>query len=122
MATASTPTLGGVSLPMPAEQDYWREYRGGTLEMADGSIVHDLVDTTPRHHFRLRWNFATSTQKSTIQTRWDAIKDTTATYVSIEGVSYTVTQPEGAKLDIKPVVTAGGDIKFHITMELVEDS
>ena len=122
MATATTPTLGGVSLPMPAEQPYVRLFRGGTLEMADGSIVKDLVDTTVRYRFTLKWKLITATQKGTIQTQWDAIKNATATYVSIENSSHTVTQPDGAELEVTPRVTAGGDIKFDVTMELIEDS
>jgi hypothetical protein len=50
------------------------------------------------------------------------IKNTTATYTTITGGSYTVTRPEGGELEIEPVVTAGGDIKFNVSMELVEDS
>ena len=122
MATATQPTLGGVTLAYPAKQTYGRFFRGGTLEMADGSIVKDLVDTTVRYRFRLSWKLITSSQKSTIQTQWDAIKNTTATYVSIENTSHTVTQPDGAELEVEPVVTAGGDIKFNVSMELVEDS
>lgn len=122
MATATTPTLGAVALPIPKEQSYTREFRGGTLDMADGSIVHDLVDTTVRYRFRLRWEYLTSTEKGTIQTQWDAIKNTTATYVSIENTSHTVTQPDGATLDVDPVVTAQGEIAFNVSIELVEDS
>jgi hypothetical protein len=123
MATATTPTLGGVSLPMPKEQTYTRLYRGGTLEMADGSIVHDLVDATVRHRFRLRWEYLSSTEKGTIQTQWDALKNATATYLSIENVSYTVTQPEvGAGLEVTPEVVAGAEIVFHVSLELLEDS
>lgn len=122
MSTATTPTLGGASLPMPESQDYEREFRGGHLEMADGSIVKDLVDATVRYRFTLRWVLLTSTEKGTIQTQWDAIKNTTATYVSIENTSHTVTQPDGATLKVKPRVVAGAEIAFDVEMELVEDS
>lgn len=122
MATATTPTLGGVTLPMPKEQSYARLFRGGTLQMADGSIVHDLVDTTVRYRFNLRWELLTSTEKGTIQTQWDAIKNTTATYLSIENASHTVTQPDGAELKVTPRVTAAGEILFDVECELLEDS
>lgn len=122
MAVATQPTLGGVTLAYPEDQNYERFFRGGTLEMADGSIVKDLVDTTVRHRFRLRWRLLTSTEKGTIQTQWDAIKDATATYLSIENASYTVTQPEGATLSVTPRVTASGEIAFDVEMELIEDS
>lgn len=122
MATATTPTLGGVSLPIPKEQSYARLFRGGTLMMADGSIVHDLVDTTVRYRFRLRWEYLTATEKGTIQTQWDAIKNATATYLSVENASHTVTQPEGAEMDVQVEVTAGGELAYHVSLELLEDS
>lgn len=122
MSTATQPTLGGVTLAFPAEQSYQRLFRGGHLDMADGSIVIDLVDTTVRYRFKLRWELITSTEKGTIQTQWDAIKNTTATYVSIENTSHTVTQPDGATLDVTPRVTAAGEIAFDVALELVEDS
>ena len=123
MAVASVPTLGAVALAMPKAQPYSHEYRGGTLDMADGSIVHDLTDATGRHTFRLRWEYLTAAEKLTITTQWNAIKNTTATYTDIEGNSYTVTQPEvGAKLEVEPEVTASGEIAYHVSLELKEDS
>lgn len=122
MAIATTPVLGAATLPMPAEQPYTRYYRGGTNEMADGSIVHDLVDTTARHTFRLRWEYLTATELGTITGAWDAIKNATASYTSIANTTHTVTQPDGAELDVSPVVAAGGEILYHVSMVLVEDS
>lgn len=123
MAVATTPTLGSVALPMPKEQRYRRFFRGGTLTMADGSIVHDLVDTTVRSGFNLRWEYLTAAEKTTIQTQWDALKNATATYVSVENTSHTVTQPEvGAELDVTVEVVAQGELAFHVSCELLEDS
>lgn len=123
MATATTPTLGGVALAMPKSQDYTRAYRGGTLDMADGSIVHDLVDSSARSLFRLRWEYLTAAEFTVIQTQWDAIKNTTATYVSVTNTSHTVTQPEvGAGLDVALEVTAAGELAYHVSLELKEDS
>lgn len=122
MATATTPTLGGTSLSMPTEQSYEVEYRGGTLKMADGSIVHDLVDTTARYVFRLKWTLRTATQKNAILTAYAGIKNATATYVSVENASHTVTRPEGGTPKVTPVVTAGGEIKFDVEIDLIEDS
>lgn len=122
MATATQPSLGSVNLPFPKEQSYTRFFRGGQLPMADGSIVIDLVDTTVRYRFSLKWELLTSTEKGTIQTQWDAIKNTTATYVSIENTSHTVTQPDGAELAVTPRVTAQGEILFDVACDLIEDS
>lgn len=122
MATATTPVLAGYNLPQPKEQSYTMQFRGGTLAMADGSIVHDLVDVTVRHLFRLRWEYLNATQLATIKTAFGAIKDTTASYTSIENVTYTVTRPDGGEMAITPEVVAGGEIEFHVTLDLVEDS
>lgn len=122
MSVATQPTLGGVTLPFPEAQSYTRMFRGGQLQMADGSIVIDLVDTTVRYRFSLKWSLLTSTEKGTIQTQWDAIKNTTATYVSIENTSHTVTQPDGATLDVTPRVTAAGEIAYDVACDLIEDS
>lgn len=122
MPTATTPTLAGTTLPVPKEQQYGKLYRGGTLEMADGSIVHDLVDTTVRHRFRLRWEYLTQTEKNSIATAYEAIKNTTGTYLSVENVSYTVTRPDGGEMDVTVEVVAGGELAFHVAIELLEDS
>lgn len=122
MPTATNPTLGGTTLPMPYRQDVRRMFRGGQLQMADGSIVIDLVDATARHRFSLRFRQLTATELGTLKTKWDSIKNTTATYVSIENTSHTVTQPDGAELTWSPRVTTGGEIMFDAEMELIEDS
>jgi aromatic ring-opening dioxygenase catalytic subunit (LigB family) len=122
MAVATIPVLGGVTMPPPVAQVYRRLYKGGALIMADGSIVHDLTDATARHSFRLEWVYLNATQLTTVQNAFDGIKNTTAIYVSIRNTSHTVTRPDGGELEITPVVTAAGDIKFNVSMELVEDS
>lgn len=122
MAIATVPSLGGTALPAPKAQDYTRLYRGGSLQMANGKTVHDLVDATARHRFTLRFEYISNTQLNTITTAWDAIKNATATYVSVRNTSHTVTRPEDGELDVTPVVTVAGDLKFHVSMELIEDS
>jgi hypothetical protein len=122
MTTAIAPKIGSTTLPVPKEQGYTRFYRGGTLSMADGSIVHDLVDNTARHRFKLRWEYRTDTELTTIQTAWDTLKNATAVYTSIRNTTHTVTQPENAELDITPMVVGGGQLAYHIAMELLEDS
>ena len=121
MAVATIPVLGAYTLPAPKEQNYTRFFRGGTLVMASGKIVHDLVDTSPLHSFSLRWEFLTEGQLNTIIVAWEVIKNATALYTSINGNIHQVTQPDGAVLDIQPVVTAGAQIRYHVSMELVED-
>ena len=122
MAVATIPKLGATTLPPPSEQDYTTEYRGGSLQMADGSIVIDLVDATARYRFMLRWKLLTKTQKDALLTAYATIKNTTAVYTSIENTTHTVTRPDGGAPKITPVVTAGGDIKYNVEFDLIEDS
>lgn len=122
MATATQPVLAGTTLPYPKKQSYERLYRGGHLSMADGSIVIDLVDTTARHKFSLRWEYVDETELGNIQTAWDAIKNTTGSYTSIRNTSHTVTQPEGATLKVEIINVAAGVLNYNVDMELIEDS
>lgn len=122
MATMTTVSLAGTSLPAPAAARRRGGYRGGTLVMADASIVHDLVDTTRRHTFELEWHLITATQLNAIRTAFGAVKDTTGALTWIDGANYTVTRPEGGELEDEAVVTAGGDIKYNASLSLIEDS
>ena len=122
MAVATLPVLGGTTLPPPQSHDYTRLYRGGTLIMASGRIIHDLTDATPRHRFRLSFIFLSATQLNTLHSAYDAIKNATATYTDIRAITYTVTRPDGGELDVQAAVVANGEIRYNVTMELVEDS
>lgn len=122
MATATQPSLGGNSLPMPDSQTYEILYRGGTQEMADGSIVHDLVDGTGRYLFHLTWLLLNATELSTLKTAFASIKNATATYVSIENSSHTVTRVNDGRMNVTPRVTAQGEIAFDVSFDLIEDS
>jgi hypothetical protein len=90
--------------------------------MASGKIVHDLIDDAARHRFGLRFIYLSATQLNSLQSLYHGLRNTTATFTDIRNLSYTVTRPEGGELDIQPQVTAGGDIKYNVSMELVEDS
>ena len=122
MAVATLPVLGGTTLPPPKSQDYTRLYRGGSLIMADGSIVHDLTDATARRHFRLRWILLDDTDLTTVTNAWDTIKNATAPYISVRNTLHTVTRPEDGEMEVEIVLAAGGHLRFNVTLELVEDS
>lgn len=121
MATATTPTLNGVSLPVPKRQGYERMFSGGQSQMADGSIVIDLVNTTALHKFSLRWEYLDETELGTLQTAWDAMKNTNVTYVSVRNTSHSVTQPDGATLKVDIINVAGGVLNYNVDMELIEN-
>lgn len=123
MSTAIQPILGGTTMPYPDQQSYTLTYRGGTLEMADGSIVHDMVDgSTARHMFQLTWKLLTDTELGTLKTAYATVKDTTASFTSVNNVVYTVTRPERGEMQVEIVVTSQGTLAYNVSFTLIEDS
>ena len=112
MATTQ-PVLAGNTLPYPAAPggyDESIEYRGGSAEMADGSVVFDLVNATGKHLFVLRWQNITGTQKATVETAYAAIKTsyTSNNFTAPTGTTYTVQRDPGqAKIDWKSEISKG---------------
>ena len=91
----TTPTLGGSTLTVPSGYTVTLSYRGGRQLMADGTLVTDLVNANAKRVFNLSWLALTDAQRSTLETAYATVKDTSATYVDISGTSYTVTLDEG---------------------------
>lgn len=91
----TTPTLASNTLAMPGGYSVTVGYRGGRQLMADGSIVTDLVNANAKRVWVLSWPALTDAQRTTLETAFAAIKDTSGTYVDINGSSYTVTLAEG---------------------------
>lgn len=122
MATASAPLIATTELPMPKVQDFTRTYRGGTLMMANGLIFHDLVDEDPQHTIRVRWEYLDATELATVKAAYALIKDTTQFYTPVEGdaLLYAVTRPENGSMSITTVVTAGGELAYHVEFEMIE--
>jgi hypothetical protein len=86
--------------------------------MADGSLLTDLVSTSPKCRFELSWNVLTDAQRSTLQTAVDAIKDTTGSYTDIDGTVYSVTLDENfLELEFEAVKKPGGPL-WRATLKL----
>lgn len=86
---ATQPVLGSTTLPHPTGYTETPEFRGATVEMADGSLVTHLVQSGAKRRFVLRWTGLTATQVGDVETAWAAIKAGSAAFTSPRNVSYT---------------------------------
>ena len=119
------PVLASNNLPHPAPDGYREtvEFRGASTEMADGTVVYDLVNSTAKHVFILKWQNLTTTQRGTVETAWAAIKSSysASNYTAPTGTSYTVTRDPGQRtLDWQAQIVAGGTLRWSGELRLRE--
>lgn len=125
MSNATTPTLGGTTLPSPTTYRETVRNRGGYREMANGAVVVDLVVAPAKRNFQLSWRNVSNTDKATILTAWATIDDSTATFrpptYNQLSVDYTVGRdPSRPELDIEAVNTPNA-LLWNIEMSLREN-
>ncbi|HOO49964.1 MAG TPA: hypothetical protein PLK94_01605 [Alphaproteobacteria bacterium] len=109
MATPSTPTLGGTNLPMPSEVILKVGRRIVQRRLADGSLDEVVVQASTKRVFTLKWVKLSETERDTIVTKFVGILGgTTATFVDVEGDSYTVSNDEGQdEIEFEYYVSSG---------------
>jgi len=121
---ATTPILGGTTLPNPTAADGFSEtlnYRGGLRRMADGSATIDLVASGVKRRFRLSWPGLTDTQKGTVTTAYATIDDSSASFTAPTGSVYTVNRdPDSPGLTFDAFMIGGGALRWRCTMYLEE--
>lgn len=118
MATLS---LGGVSLPDPSEYEESEGYRGGGRLMADGSVAFDLVTTTAKHTYSIGWGALTGAQKTQVKNALATVKNASASFVTLEGVTVTVTRAEDQEeVRFSAVPVAGGQVRWKAQLKLRE--
>lgn len=122
----SQPVLATNNLPHPAGPsgyDEQLEFRGAPSEMADGSVMFDLVNPTGKHLFVLKWENITATQKATVETAWTAIymSYSANNFTAPTGTTYTVTRDPGqTKIDWKSTITGAGELVWSGELRLRE--
>jgi len=95
------PTLGGSALPWPQQDGGYRvryEYRGGASVMANGAVNYDLVASGMKRVVSLTWINLSATDRDTVQTRLTSLGTSSATLVTPENASITVTLDENMTL------------------------
>ena len=115
----SAPTLASQSLAVPNRYKQTTGYRGGTSIMADGSMTTDLVSTTAKLRWELGWDWLTAAQVTTLKAAVDAVKNTSGTFVDVDGTSYTVTLDDGfLDVEIEMKKVAGNNQRFSTMIKL----
>jgi len=120
---ATQPVLGGTTLPWPAANGGYEErygWRGADMVMASGAVATDLVTTSAKRAFTLRWVNLSTTDVATVQTAWATVKSSSATLTTLSGSAYTVTRAEGVmELPITWYWRAGA-MRADVEMQLRE--
>lgn len=118
---ATQPTLGGVGLPYPSSYSERVSYRGGSSEMADGTVAFDLVSTSQKREFTLGWKGLTDAQRGAVLGGYAAVQSASATFLSPANTSYTVTRhPEQGELEFEAVKQNSTTLRWSVTMRLRE--
>lgn len=108
------PTLGGATnyLPWPQQENGFQidwEYRGGVNVMANASLSFDLVATGMKRVITLQWINISETDRDLVMTRLTALGTSSATLVTPENDSITVTLDENMTLPRWASVGAKGN-------------
>jgi hypothetical protein len=117
------PVLGGTTMPQIARTDGYSErveLRGSDIVMASGALATDLVNSTAKRKFELRWKGMTEAQVTTIETAWATVKTASTSFTSPRGGSFTVTRDEGSKEIELRWYGAGSTIRADVSMKLRE--
>jgi hypothetical protein len=119
----TAPVLGGTTLPQVGHADSYTELlelRGSDVVMASGAMKTDLVTSTAKRKFELRWKGLTEAQVTTVETAWATVKTASVSFTSPRSGSFTVTRDQGASvLDIR-WYGGGGSIRADVSMRLRE--
>jgi hypothetical protein len=119
----TTPALGGTTLPQVGSSDSYTEtleLRGSDVIMASGAMKTDLVTSTAKRKFELRWKGLTEAQVATVETAWATVYTASVSFTSPRGGSFTVTRDNGANaLDLQ-WYKGGGVLRADCTMRLRE--
>lgn len=112
-------TLNGTyTFPDPWDYRLVLDYPGGIQVMANNTLVEDHVVSGPKRVWSMDFRNLTATQKADLITAFGLVAGTTATFVDLEGSSYTVTRDSSTRtLEFVPIrVTAG--LRWSTTLVL----
>lgn len=119
----TTVTINGVTIANPSEYRETYTHLGAARQMADGSIVRDLVNASSKSRFFLAWNRLTETQKDTLETTINTLAAATATvtFVAPDGSSYSVWQdPDSVESEFEMWTDGANTVLWRTTLRMVE--
>jgi hypothetical protein len=118
MATA--PVLASQTLAHPSAFEVTVTFRGGVTELANGTQATDLVHSGAKKLFYLEWGTLTGAQKTTLETAFAAIKNTSASFTDPDNASFTVTRDGDTELSFRYIRVAGGGFRYATSLRLRE--
>lgn len=113
------PTLDGNALPWPSGYEERRGFRRAATEMADGRLHFDLVDDDAKRGWKLSWVGLDDSERTAVETAFDALRSSSVAFVDIAGDSYTVTAEGADELTWAYRLTAAG-ARYSASMTLRE--
>ena len=117
----TTPTLGGVTLPVPSEYGESNFTKGTVQRMANGALVRDLVQSGAKNRFALTFDMLTDVQKSAVRSGVATVRDgSSVTFLAPTGTSYTVVLADGGEPEWEAVSLRGTELRWRGTIELEE--
>jgi len=97
-------------------------YRAVDTELADGTVATDMISTSAKRRFVLRWRALTDTEKGDIEAAFAAIKDGTARTFEppFSSTTYEVTRDlQFYEVPFRSTLTANG-LRWSAEMRLRE--
>ena len=120
---ATQPILGGTTLSYVSSYEEERFLKGASAEMADGSIVVDVVGSgnAYRKRFKLGWKAISSANADTIQTRyWALVASGSAAFTSPKNTTHTVQPTKDVKCTQVAVKKNSSTLLYDISFEVEE--
>lgn len=93
-------------------------YRGGMAEMANGTVVIDLVNANAKTTHTLIWENISTAARDIILTAFATVDDSSAAFTSPENGSYTVTRDPGSPSLKCTSRLAKSGLVWNVTMSL----
>lgn len=117
----STPTLGGVTLPVPSKYDEENFTKGTVKRMANGALVRDLVQSGAKNRFMLDFDMLTDAQRTSVRSGVATVRDgSSVTFLAPTGTSYTVVLAEGGEPEWEAVPLRGTELRWRGAIKLEE--
>lgn len=117
---ATQPVLATNALAHPSAYEVTVTFRGGVTELANGTQATDLVQANAKKLFYLEWNALTGAQKTTLETAFAAIKNTSGSFTDPDNSTFTVTRDGDTEMSFRYIRVAGGGFRYSASLRLRE--
>lgn len=102
------PILDGTTLPHPTKYTESSGFRGTMVEMANGTVHFDNVQSTPKRVFKLGWTLLTDAERAVVEGKLTAMAINTVQFVAASGLgTFYVTRTDSG-IEFVAVKTSQG--------------